>query len=197
MGLPGYAWDPALHNYVDLATGRMVKRKAVVQLLTGVVERADDVLAALARAAVRGEITPRQFYELAQREVKHAYNASVALAEGGWHQVPPAEWGRNGGYLRKEYARLREFAAAMERGELTEAQAVARARLYGNSAYGRYWDIRTAQARRRGKTRERLRTAGDDRVCPVCLDEEASGWRPIGTYRVPIHAGCRCFLDYG
>ncbi len=196
VGLASYAWDARLRNYVDLSTGRMVKRELITNLLRTVVAGSERRLAVLGEMYAKGQMTSRQFYELMTREIKLGVNTATALASGGWHNVTQAAWGRNGALCRSDYQYLREFIQAVGRGELSEAQIIARAKLYGNTAYGRYWELEQAAQRARGMTQERLRTRGDDRVCPLCLAEERRGWQPIGTWRIPLHLGCRCDLEH-
>lgn len=204
VGLPGYTWDDRLRNYVDLSTGRMVKRSEIADLLRSVTDRAGDTMAALGERVANGKITPREFYEAMATTVRQSYNANAALARGGWAQMTPADWGRNGHALRVEYERLRAFAQEIQDGKLSltqrplsEAQIVARARLYADSAYGRYWQITDERARAAGLKQGRTRTAGDDRVCEICRGEERKGWQPIVSFRPPLyHAGCRCDAEY-
>lgn len=196
MGLPGYAWSPKLHNYIDMSTRRMVARQSVNNLLRSVADGSGERLAKLAKAATEGVLTPRQFYELAQREIKHSFNACAALAKGGWDRMTPADWGMNGWQLRQQYAHLRQFAAEIAAKLPSLPQAMARARSYADAAFGRFWEVRRGIERLRGRQEERIRTAGDDRVCDICEGLEKQGWQPIGTYSVPLHIGCRCDEEY-
>lgn len=175
----------------------MVKRQAIQDLLRTVVAGSERRLGLLGSLYADGTLTGRQFYELMAREVKLGTNVATALAKGGWQNVTQTEWGANGAQCRAEYGRLREFVRAVENGELSAAQIEARAKLYANTAYGRYWEIEQAAQRARGKTKMRILTVGDDRVCPECVAEEARGWQAIGNWQVPLHAGCRCDEEYG
>jgi len=163
-----------------------------------VADGAGNRLAALGRSAVRGDLTPRQFYELMQREVKYAYNAAAALAAGGWDRLTAREWGGNGIRLRAQYAYLRDFAQEIAAGKLTEAQAAARASTYGDSAYSRYWELDRQKQETAGVTMARWQTAGDDKVCVECQALERQGARPIRVWPLPgqVHPGCRCDLVY-
>jgi len=181
VGLPGYAYDERLHNYVRVSTGKMVPRREISDLLRSVVDESGQAMREFGRLAARGEISPREFYEAMQLTVRQAYNASAALGKGGWAQMTPADWGRNGYNLRLEYERLREFARAIEAGERTEAQAAAQAKLYADSAFGRYWQIRRQAERNAGTQEAKLVTVGDERVCfPAwTLVETSQGAVPI------------------
>ena len=196
--LPGYSYDPRTHAYRNLSTGRLVARQAITDLLRDVADGAGNRLAALGRSAVRGDLPPRQFYELMQREVKYAYNAAAALAAGGWDRLTAREWGGNGIRLRAQYAYLRDFAADIAAGKLTEAQAAARASTYGDSAYSRYWELDRQKQETAGVTMARFKTVGDERVCLACLELEGLGWVAISRLPNPgqVHPGCRCDLVY-
>ena len=196
--LPGYSYDPRTHAYRNLATGRFLSREAITDLLRDVADGAGNRLAALGRSAVRGEITPRKFYELMQREVKYAYNAAAALAAGGWDRLTQGNWGRNGFLLKTQYGYLRDFAADIAAGKLTEAQAAARASTYGDSAYSRYWELDRQKQETAGVTMARWQTAGDDKVCVECQALERQGFVPLARLPNPgtVHPGCRCDLVY-
>lgn len=198
VGLPGYAWDPRLHNYIDMKSRRMVGRQAINDLLRSVADGSGARLEKLAQAANEWLLTPRQFYELAQREIKHSFNACAALAKGGWDRMTPADWGMNGWQLRQQYAHLRQFAADIAAKLPSLPQAMARARSYADAAFGRFWELKRGIERLRGRSEERIRTAGDDRVCDVCEGLEKQGWQPIGTLPLAgrVHVACRCDMEY-
>ena len=66
VGLPGYSWDKALHNYVNNDTGRMVKRSEIGDLLRDVTKATEDRMAQLGAWAADGSMSPRRFYEAMQ-----------------------------------------------------------------------------------------------------------------------------------
>lgn len=196
VGLPGYAWDDKLRNYVNLDTGRMIKRSEVGDLLREVTKGSEERLAGYARLVNSGALSPADFFRAMQEDIKLQTNVNAALAKGGWAQMTPADWGANGAHLRQEYANLRNFASEIAAGNLSPAQIEARAALYTNTTYSRYWKIMTEQERLRGMTQERLVTVGDEKVCEECQGEADKGFVPIGAYNPPIHPGCRCDVEY-
>lgn len=198
VGVPDYLWDARLGNYVNRATGRMVKRTAIQEALGAVCDRGASTLAGIAQAGQNGTLTPRQFYEAMQREVRQLYNASAALGKGGWAQMTPADWGRVGRALRDEYGRLRDFAQGLADGAISEKQAIARARLYADSAYRQYWRSWGGLQAGLGNDEERWISTGDALVCTVCRELEARGWQPLGSLPRPgdPHPGDRCALDF-
>lgn len=203
--LATYIYDPRLRGgrYVNVKTGRVVKFSEVHGALAQATDDLEETMARLATLVAREEISERAFYEAMVRTVRHSYNVSTALACGGWHNVSQSQWGTNGGLLRMEYGRLVSFASDITDGRYTnkdgvrsEAAIVARARLYANTAYGRYWAIEDGIQLASDNRYERLRTVGDDRTCDECRHLESYGWVPIGTHTLPIHCGCRCRKEY-
>lgn len=198
VGLPRFAYDPRGRGakYVDLQTGRYVSQTAIQDLLRGYTQSAEARMELLGLQYANGGLTGREFYEAMTREVKLVTNANTALARGGWAQVTPSDWGRNGYLLRTEYERLRQLVSDREAGLITNAQLTQRAGLYANTAYGRYWELETERQAAAGIAAEKLVTVGDDRVCPECQAAEARGWQPLGTWTIPLHVGCRCDKDW-
>lgn len=199
VGLPRFAYDSRGRGakYVDLQTGQFVSNARIEELLRGVTRGAEGRMELLGMQYANGAMTGREFYEAMQREVKLVTNANTALARGGWGQVTQSDWGYNGYLMRREYENLRQLVADKEARLITDAQLLQRARLYANTAFGRYWEIETLQQAEKGNTTERVITAGDDRVCPECVGAASRGAQPVGTFTIPLHPGCRCSKEYG
>lgn len=219
--LPGYMWDPRMrggryrHLLPDGRLGRMVAARDLVADLRRMHDASADLFARLAVEAVQGRITPAVFQQALMDELRNLYNATSALAVGGWRNMTPTIWGRNGHILRDEYQYLANFAQAIANGELTEAEAAARARLYVGKAYSRYWDEEMRRLQASGIfTEYRWRTVKDAEVCTGvmgpfgatrlgCQELELRDWQPIGSFGTVPGAGataclgnCRCWLEY-
>lgn len=205
VGLPDYAWDQRMRRgrgaYIDLASGRMVGQKDVEGLLRDVIDVSEQAMREFGRMAAQGEMTPQEFYEAMRASSRLAMNAAAALSKGGWAQMSQADWGRNGWLLRQQYEYLAGMTAELAteqtpagtRGRLTPEQAQARAMLYTDAAWGRFWELEDEKAFRVPGAECRVQTIGDDRVCEICRGEEEKGYRPVAeTPALPIHLGCRC-----
>jgi len=196
--LPGYTWDSRLGTgrFRDARTGRMISSRTIAQTLATVQDSTAQQLGAMARAAVEGEISVAVFQRAAMEVLKQTSAGATALAHGGWDRVPQAAWGRTGASLKREYRYLAEFAREIANGTIGADAAATRAELYADAAYGRYWAESQRRAAERNYGAERLITAGDDRVCPTCREQESRSWQPIGAFAVPVHLRCRCRLRY-
>ncbi|WP_422928547.1 phage portal protein [Singulisphaera sp. PoT] len=97
--------------------------------------------------------------------------------------------------------RLENFAANIIDGtQKPDGSLVARAGNYGGSAWAASQSARQAKMIRTGKLWERSILEEGGAHCRQCLDEDAKGWRPIGTL-IPIgqrtcKGGCRCRFEF-
>lgn len=204
--LPGFVWNPKLARYQVLTggygqkPGTMVARKKVLGLLEVKVEESRQRLQSLTTDFQAGRLTAEEWQRAFAGQLKTLYLQSAALGAGGWDRLGFADFGRTGGYLKAEYRRLTGFAQAVIDGKLSEAQALARARMYAGKAAGMYWSTETAAMIKAGKTEER-RVLGVAEHCDPCVDMANEGWQPIGHFEEPgTHADCwghcQCGKEY-
>lgn len=207
--LPGYIWDAARGSYRRVspsgALGSYVTRDEIVAGLRQMAVASEKTLGDLALAVARGELTTNDGVLAGAQLLKDLYNANSALARGGWSQMDAAAWGRNGQILRSEYAYWRNFMAAIARGELSEAQIRARAALYVNKAYSRFFaEDRLLKLQDDSLTWEAWLDTGGAEECEDCMALAALGRVSVGTFRTVPGAGatrclgnCRCTIIYG
>ena len=96
------------------------------------------VVDVLAGYAAQGVLNAGDFGALFREEIKKEYIRQYLLGIGGRDQMTAADWGSIGGMLREQYRFLDGFLAEIAAGNLTEAQIMARARMYINSAREAY-----------------------------------------------------------
>lgn len=197
-GLPGYVFDSRLQGgryrivLPNGKLGRIVSRDEIIGLLRDVSDASGAKFAGMARAAVEGRITASEFFRAMQSELRALYNSTSALAVGGWSKMTPVEWGRNGQILRGEWRYLAGFAQAIANGELTPAQAAARARLYAGKAYSRFWAEDQLRQIAAGMVEERWIDTKLPGECDSCAALAARGWVPIGTLPSPGDGSTEC-----
>ena len=214
--LPGFAWDKRLGSTgryrVILPDGRLgaiVSADSLTNLVRELHDASGARFGALAQDAVLGKITPADFQAAMMTELRHLYNASSALAVGGYNHMTSVEYGRNGQILRGEYRFLAGFAQAIANGDVSLAQADARARLYVGRAYSRFWSEFSLQQIQGGMDEERWNTQEDERVCHTskdgkigCVELGDLGWVRIGTLPAPganeqpCGGACRCSKSF-
>jgi len=136
--------------------------------------------------------------------LKRQYLQEAALAAGGWDRLTQADYGRIGGKLQAQYGRLRTMAGELRDGTVTEAQALARMRMYVGNARAEYYEVERERLppSEAGKMRMERRRLGASKggPCVDCLGYAAMGWQLEGTLPVPTQqslcgGNCRCTLD--
>ena len=198
--LPGYAWDTRVQGgryrvvNADGSLGRFVSESEIADILREMYDRTDKQLAALAAAMTIGSISPSLFQRAVMEQLKNLHLSTAALGAGGWEQVDGRLYGRVGRALRDEYRYLSRFMREYEGGEITPEQAIARAGLYADGAYGQYRRETDRRMRLAGVQEEWLRT--EPGACNVCRLAESDGWVELGTHEIPKHSSCRCHKEY-
>jgi hypothetical protein len=215
--LPAYVFDTRLHGggryrrlLPDGRLGRLVSRQEFDGWLRTIAGNAEVSLADLAEDVLAGRLLPADFQQAGQYILKHLYNAYSALARGGWAQMDFAAWGRNGRILGQgtreypvgEYRSLAQFAKELAQGEMSIAQARARAELYVGRAFSRYWSESLLIAKQH-YTEVLWIDVGGPEECLDCLALAILGWLPISELTTIPGAGnttclgnCRCSLAY-
>jgi hypothetical protein len=87
----------------------------------------------------QGQISIAQWQIGIAYELKDAHLAQAMFAVGGKANMTQANYGRVGGTLADEYRYLTNFANDILAGRVSEAQALARIRQYGNNTQQAYW----------------------------------------------------------
>lgn len=200
--MPGYVWDSRMRGgryrivKADGKLGRLVPPSEIASNLRTLHERTATRYADLVSGVYSNQITVETFQLAMQGEIKSLHVAMSALGAGGWSKATQATWGRAGNTLRKEYAFLVGFADDLKNGRLSEDEARARAELYADNAYGRFWNEYSRTQESGGMKEEHLIVVGDERTCPICTAAAGRGWVQIGTLMVPQHLRCRCEKEY-
>ncbi len=183
-----FTWNPKVQRY-QLASGRFVKATAVKRATMQVIRQSQAEMRSLTQQLNRGELTIENWRARFASELKNVHVSNAMAGAGGMGNMTQSDYGRVGQELRFQYQRLNGFAAKLKAGELSEAQAEARAEMYVASGN------KTFEAARRAKasevfTEERNVLGATDKHCEGCLAETARGWVPIGMLMPPGERNC-------
>lgn len=199
-----YEFVNSVVRYRDTTTGRFVPRRTVLRYADQAVSVGQDAADVLANLVATGQISPADWFELMQQEIKSTFIQEAILGKGGRENMTPSDWGSVGRQLRDQYDYLEGFREDIEAGVLSEAQISSRSHLYflaSKGAFERgqagawgivlpgypgdpslecnvgckcYWNIRRADAHTVIATW--TRTALES--CPSCL-KRASEWAEL------------------
>lgn len=175
-----YRWDATAQRW-RTRRGAFVAEKTIVAGLRRFAANAGRSLSRLTARMYAGDVTLADWQQQAAELVKGVHLSQQAAAVGGFDRMTQADYGRAGSRLKFHYARLQDFADKIERGDITEAQAVARSAYYGRAGNITFQNTRLEQARTR--FREGRRVLGVGEHCRGCLAEAAKGWIPVGSVK--------------
>jgi hypothetical protein len=197
---PAYYWDARTGRYQDVNTGRFVSSAQVRTSLDRFIESSQTRLEALTIQLQGGRLTLAEWETQFALTIKRLACASGALAKGGWAQMTPADWGKVGWEVRRQYEFLHNFALDIGTGkQAMDGRMLVRARMYGQAVRGIYEEVRRADAVDAGKTQER-RILGVAEHCLDCVDYARRDWQPIGTLprigNSQCLTNCHCTFEY-
>lgn len=192
-----FQYSNEANRWRDVNTGRFASGASVVSEMrvhqTATFSSLDNITTSL----YSGAIDIAEWQSAIALELKDAHLAQAMFGAGGLDNMTPAKWGRVGGTLADEYRHLTNFANDIANGNVSEAQAMARIKQYGNATQQSYWR-EFAQS----STALLYWLLSAVRNCPDCIDLASGG--PYTADTIPTfpgagatrcHGNCKCTLE--
>jgi hypothetical protein len=129
-------WNKQSRRYIR--DGKAIPPASVRKMVLDTIGKAKERLANIAGQKIKGEINSPAWFVATRSEVKNMHTALAMLAQGGKGQMDVKAWGRTGQKIKSELEYLRGFQRSIERGELSDAQILARAIQYADASYVTY-----------------------------------------------------------
>lgn len=154
----------------------------------------------LALALKEGRISVAEWQIETAATIKQMHLASTAAARGGWAQLTPADLGRAGQIVKKQYGYLGDFARQIESGEQPlDGRFLRRVDLYAQAARGTFHTFDGLEQQARGKTEERNVLHASE-SCAGCIEQSGRSWVGIGEL-IPVGSrsclvNCKCDIEY-
>jgi len=198
--MPTYTWDSISKRYkVD---GKFVPELEVRKMLGIAID--NKSVTQLTRDYKQGLISKETWHQGFRGLIKDRYIQSGVLAVGGREQMDARRWGKVGGHISEQYYHLdrkpNNFLSQID--DLTEAQAIARARMYIESSRQVFEELNRENKIDLGAVYERW-VLGPKEHCEGCIDLARMGRIPIGTLHTVPGAGdtpcltnCGCRIAY-
>jgi hypothetical protein len=186
-----YGFDSRTGQYFD-ANRRFVSRAKVEADAVSLSNQAAVRLKGLVRLAAAGGINASEFETRFQRELKNTGLQAAAAGAGGKDNLSNSDYGKVGNVLSQSYRRLNGFTQSLANGDLTLAQALARAEQYANQSIEPFYHSRKGSDARSGKTQARRWLGANFNHCADCISLSTNGaWLPIEEV-TPNAVNCRC-----
>jgi hypothetical protein len=174
-----YSWSDASGRYRGPG-GQFVSFTRVRSFLDGTLDSNEKAVVRLGEQLKNREITLGEWQIGMRDNLKSIHLTSGSLAQGGWAQMSPADFGRVGARLKEQYKFLGKFSKEIEAGLPLDGRFKNRVKLYAQSGRVSYDAIQRAEMLKRGMKEEKNILHPADH-CRDCLAQTALGWVPIGT----------------
>jgi hypothetical protein len=174
----GVSWDKGRGVYRS-ARGREIPYTQVRAAVDAVADDTKRRLRELAQRHVDGRMTFPAWATESEELIRKSLVSSGQIASGGRGQMTPSLNGRIGARLRFHLDKFREFGLARERGEVSDAEMVARSGQYADSIVGFYEQMRQGVMIDAGYTEARNVPGASEKPCSDCPKLTAKGWMPM------------------
>lgn len=200
-----FTYDPKTARFRSRG-GRFVRAEAVKDLTLRTFDRAAKSTRAIGEALQRGEISLAEWQTYMAREIKNTTLYAAGLANGGWDNLSPADFGRVGRWLAQgpkdgmgQYQYLQRFAEQIEAGLPLDGVFLRRCEMYVHQANQYYERERSRIREVMGFDEVRNRRHAKD-SCAGCVDQTAKNWQKRGAYLYPgsrdCRSSCKCSSQY-
>lgn len=134
-----YAYNNTAQRWYDTASGKFASETAVVDEMRVHQQATYTLLENATRQLYAGQLTLEQWQIVTAHELKDAHLAQAMFAVGGKRNMTQENWGRVGHTLRDQYGYLNQFAIDIQSGNVSEAMALNRIKMYGDATQASYW----------------------------------------------------------
>jgi hypothetical protein len=196
---PRYRYNTDAGRYTTL-NGKFVSQIKVVRAVARQITATEKRMLGLSEQLKNEEIDLQTWRNGMLSELKTLHLANAAAAKGGWAQMTPADYGRVGGKLARQYEYLNRFASQIQYGtQPLDGRFTQRVKMYAGAARDTYQSTRDEVADALAFDEER-NVLGNAEHCDECVDETGKGWVPIGSLK-PIggrlcKTNCKCRKRY-
>lgn len=197
--LPSYRFDTRTGQYHSSASGKFVSRRAITSLMESHVNGASARYTELTTAFYEGDMSAAAWIEQMRTEQRRLTLQNEALGMGGFDRLTSKQFGRAGGDLRSQYAKIAGTAQDIAEGKITLAQALARANEYAGAARSHFWQAEreTVQRSDSGMIVIERRVLGVGQHCKDCVELYERGFQLIGSLPAPgtdsrCGGNCKC-----
>jgi hypothetical protein len=193
-----YTWDERAGRYRGPG-GRYVSARDVRGATDGALDAANTRIRGVSSQLRAGSITAEEWALAMRAEIKRVHLWSAAAARGGWAQMTPADFGRVGAIVRRQYEYLNGFARQIAAGLPLDGRFLSRASMYGEAGRGTFEHFNRLERAEHGEEEVR-NVLGNAEHCPDCFSETARGWVAADDMSLPgsrqCRSKCKCRLEY-
>lgn len=174
---------------------KQVKDAQLYKIVRSEVSKTEQKFEKLANRLISGNISFQQWQENMANLTRRSHVEMARLGRGGKGNTFANHYLKTGNDLRTiHYPALRQFAEQIAKGELSEKQIVARAKLYGSASKNSFEVARLSLYEDSIGTMGRRRLGACKDHCADCIAYASQGWLPI-TSVIPPGVNCQCRMN--
>lgn len=170
--------------------GRFVSREKVLAVVDGEAIGLGVKLQRHVKRAINGQITAIDLAEAMSQDLKLYSIQMAGMARGGIKKITMADYGKIGQVQAERNRRIRGFVDALLNGDITEKQALARARQYAGSIKQVHSVIEHDEMQKFYRYAKRLLNPMAAH-CEQCIAYQRLQWTLIDQI-VPVGVRCDC-----
>lgn len=136
---PLWYWDDRVKRYRNPTTGRFIGINEMNELRPQYMDQQKDILSGLTDSYQDGAVDIFTFRKEVRDTIRETYIDLYSMGAGGRNSVTQSDWGKCGVMIKEQYQYLDNLIYQLARGELSNAQVVARLKMYINSANEALW----------------------------------------------------------
>lgn len=170
--------------------GRFVSREKVLAVVDGEAIALGVKLQRHVKRAINGQITAIDLAEAMSQDLKLYSIQMAGMARGGIKKITMADYGKIGQVQAERNRRLRGFVDALLNGDITEKQALARARQYAGTIKQVHSVIEHDEMQKFYRYAKRLLNPLASH-CEQCIAYQRLQWTLIDQI-VPVGVRCDC-----
>lgn len=179
--------------------GKPIPQERVRQWVLDTVEKAKGRLKGIGESYLEHRNTAQWIIE-ARTELTSMHTALAMIAQGGREQMDSKSWGRVGQMVKSEMEYLRKFEIALDAGEVSDAQMLARLAMYGEAGYKTYSNMVKAREADAGMYARRVLDDSAKEHCDDCVSAASDEFVPASEVREigdsQCASLCRCDVIY-
>ena len=194
-------YDRKAGRYRD-EKGRFVSRSTILNLIDREVSATEAKLVQTTQRLIAGQINLSQWQSAVATEIKESHIRAAILSAGGKEQMTRQLYGSLGQRLQSQYRYLNGFAQQLLQGEMSEARALWRSRLYGNSLRESFFRVEQLKKQNEGFNVAKRNLDSQAEHCSDCPSYSTNGhWLPVSLVTPPgnncaCRSRCRCSIQY-
>lgn len=198
-----FRYEKNTGQFRNLTTGKFAPLSDVTTALDSEVLTLQGKLGNLATQYTQGKMDLATFQSQMATEIKYAHIRASGVGAGGSDRLTKKHYGSIGGRLNNEFTQfLKGFGDAVAGDQLSEAQIIARAKMYARSLKQTFHASRHITRGQDGALEGKRSLDSGAKHCSACPDYDTGGqWVsiseivPVGT-ACPCRGNCRCHVEY-